>query len=105
LIDLHLISLGEEEETACILGKYTKHATYVHVGHNRISHNDDDTFRPTGTCPTADLAGMRIGPCCPSVPQQKDWISGANSHIRREEEWQAAAVGNEPEAVDVPQRC
>ena len=22
-----------------------------------------------------------------------------------EEEWQAAAVGNEPEAVDVPQRC
>jgi hypothetical protein len=42
------------------------------VGHKRISRTDDDNFRPSGTCPTPDLAGMRIGPCCPSVSKGKN---------------------------------
>lgn len=53
------------------------------VGHNRISHTDDgDTFRPTGTCPTADLAGTRIRPCCPSVPQQQAKDVGRQPHLQ-----------------------
>jgi hypothetical protein len=40
--------------------------------HKRISRTDDDNFRPSGTCPTPDLAGMRIGPCCPSVSKGKN---------------------------------
>lgn len=42
------------------------------AGHKRISRTDDDNFRPSGTCPTPDPEGMRIGPYCPSVAKGKN---------------------------------
>ena len=47
-------------------------SAYVHPKQaTRISRTDDDNFKPSETCPTPDLAGMRIGPCCPSILKGK----------------------------------
>ena len=67
----------EGEMTACILGeiwKHTKHPAYVHPTQATKGYLALMTvnFRPNETCPTPDLAGMRIGPCCPSAPKGKN---------------------------------
>ena len=66
---------GEENDGIAYWGKYENIQSMRRMSIQRrpqkdISHTDDNNFRPSGTCPTPDLAGMRIEPCCPSVPKR-----------------------------------